>query len=92
MSKAISRDLDRDGMNLPTKLLFTVIFLSMGLSIVGAGLKGAPSTAPIVILIGFMMVTIGFAPFIVPLLYKFYVDPKREVEAEVTKIDAEPTT
>lgn len=53
----------------------------MGFSIIGAGLRGAPSTGPIVITIGMLMVTIGIAPYIIPLLYKYYVDPKVDSES-----------
>lgn len=52
----------------------------MGFSIVGAGLRGAPSTGSIVIAIGMLMVSIGVAPYIIPLFYKYYVDPKKEAE------------
>ncbi len=52
----------------------------MGFSIVGAGLRGAPATGSIVITIGLLMVTIGIAPYVIPLFYSRYVDPKKEVE------------
>lgn len=55
----------------------------MGFSIIGAGIRGAPATAPIVILIGMLMNVIGVAPYIIPLLYKYYVDPK--IEKQDTK-------
>ena len=53
----------------------------MGFSIIGAGLKGAPATGPIVITIGLLMVSIGIAPYVIPALYKYYVDPKIDVES-----------
>lgn len=71
--KTKSKPLKRDGMNILTKLLFTGLFFLMGFSIVGAGLRGAPATAPIVITIGMLMVIIGIAPYIVPTMYKFLV-------------------
>ncbi len=81
VSKAKPKDLKRDGMSIFSKLLFTSLFFLMGLSIVGAGLRGAPSTGPIVITIGFLMVSIGVAPYVIPLLYKYYVDPKVDSES-----------
>ncbi len=65
--------LKRDGMNILTKLFFTALFFLMGFSIIGAGLRGAPATAPIVITIGMLMVSIGIAPYVIPLLYKYLV-------------------
>jgi hypothetical protein len=84
VSKAKSRDLKRDGMNIFSKLLFTSLFFLMGFSIVGAGLRGAPATGPIVITIGLLMVSIGIAPYVIPLFYKYYVDPKKEAEGSKT--------
>lgn len=72
-------------MNIIVKLMFLSLFWAMGLSIVGAGIKGQPATAVIVITIGFLMVTIGIAPFTVPLIYKYYVDPKiKAAEAQAS--------
>lgn len=80
MSKAKSKDLKRDGMGILSKLMFTALFFLMGFSIIGAGLKGATSTASIVITIGMLMVTIGIAPYVIPFIYKYYVDPKKEAK------------
>lgn len=65
-----TKELEREGMNFVTKLLFTTIFFMMGGAIIGAGLNGQEATAPIVITIGMLMVAIGLAPYYVPLLYK----------------------
>ncbi len=85
MSKSKSKELKRDGMSIFSKILFTGLFFLMGLSIMGAGIRGAPSTAPIVITIGMLMNTIGVAPYIVPLFYKYYVDPKKTVSEAPVK-------
>ena len=71
--KTVSIQLKRDGMNILTKGFFTILFLMMGLSIVGAGLRGSPTTAPIVLVIGMLMNIIGVAPYFVPILYKTLV-------------------
>ncbi|MFV2015726.1 MAG: hypothetical protein ACC656_09880 [Candidatus Heimdallarchaeota archaeon] len=81
VSKSKPKNLKRDGMNVFSKLLFTSLFFLMGFSIIGAGLRGAPATGPIVITIGFLMVSIGVAPYIIPILYKYYVDPKIDSES-----------
>jgi hypothetical protein len=45
----------------------------MGFAIIGAGLRGQPATAPIVMTIGMLMVIIGLAPYYVPILYSSLV-------------------
>ena len=69
--------LKRDGMSFPVKVFFSMLFFTMGFSIIGAGLRGAPATAPVVITIGMLMVTIGVAPYTMPILYRYLV-PEEE--------------
>lgn len=68
--KAVSKSLKNQGMQIQTRIFFTIIFFMMGFSIIGAGLKGEEATAPIVMLIGMMMVLIGLAPWYVPFVHK----------------------
>ncbi|MHA2250061.1 MAG: hypothetical protein ACXAD7_06855 [Candidatus Kariarchaeaceae archaeon] len=77
--KTESKPLKRDGMSIISKFMFTGLFFLMGFSIIGAGLKGAPATAPIVMTIGMLMVIIGIAPYTMPLMYKFLVPEDKSV-------------
>lgn len=81
---ARSKNLQRENMGTPTKILFTFLFFLMGLSIMGAGLKGQEATAPIIMTIGMLMVMIGLAPWYMPLIYEKYVTPKIKDNPEVT--------
>lgn len=80
---ARSKNLKRENMNLPTKILFTLLFFLMGLSIFGAGLGGQEATASIIMSIGLLMVLIGLAPWYIPLLIKNYVTKKVEANPEI---------
>ena len=80
---ARSKNLQRENMNSPTKILFTFLFFIMGFSIVGAGIKGQEATAPIIISIGMLMVLIGLAPWFMPFIYSKYVTPKIEENPEL---------
>ena len=64
-----TKTLRRDGMSVLSKIFFTILFFMMGFAIIGAGLRGQPATAPIVMTIGMLMVLIGLAPYYVPPLY-----------------------
>ena len=64
-----TKTLKRDGMTVVSKIFFTALFFMMGFAIIGAGIRGQEATAPIVITIGMLMVTIGLAPYFVPPLY-----------------------
>lgn len=64
-----TKNLKRSGMSTLTKIFFTTLFFMMGFAIIGAGIRGQEATAPIVITIGMLMVTIGLAPYYVPVLY-----------------------